>query len=307
LSTKQQGLLYGLAAYGWWGLVPLFFKELTAARVPPFEVFAHRIVWSLALLAGLLVVLARWGDLLRCLRSPRLLRTLLVTTLLIAVNWYFYIYAVDSNQLVQASLGYFITPLVNVVLGIVFLRERLRRLQWWAVGLAALGVVLLTVAARQPPWIALAVAFSFGFYGLLRKQLPVDGLTGLSVETLFLLPFAAGYLLYLGWTGALALGHSARLDALLLCSGVVTAVPLLCFGQAARRLPLTLLSFLQYLSPSMQLLMAVALYHEPFPLATQVSLACICLALVLLSADSLLTLRGRPPVAAPDPVLEKPQ
>jgi chloramphenicol-sensitive protein RarD len=161
------------------------------------------------------------------------------------------------------------------------------------VGLAAGGVVLLTVATGALPWIALAIALSFGFYGLLRKTLPVDGLTGLSVETLFLLPAAAAYLVYLGCAGELTLGRNAVLDGYLLASGVVTAVPLLCFGQAARRLRLTTLSFLQYLSPSLQLLIAVAVFHEEFSEARQVSFACVCLALALFSADSVLTLRAR--------------
>jgi chloramphenicol-sensitive protein RarD len=288
----RQGILYGLAAYGWWGLVPLYFKVLTD-KVPPLEVFAHRIVWSVLLLAALLALLRRWADLGRCLRTPRLRHALLLTTLLIATNWYMYIYGVSDQQVVQTSLGYFITPLVNVVLGVCLLGERLRRLQWLAVGLAAGGVTLLTVAGGALPWIALSIALSFGFYGLLRKTLPVDGLTGLSVETLFLLPAAAGYLVYLGLAGELTLGRDAVLDGYLLASGVVTAVPLLCFGQAARRLRLTTLSFLQYLSPSLQLLIAVAVFHEAFPPVKQASFACIWLALAVFSADSVLTLRAQ--------------
>ena len=203
-SDTQQGLLYGLIAYGWWGLVPLYFNELAKNGVPPLEVLAHRIVWSVLFLVALLALLHRWADLVRCLRSPRLLRTLLLTTVLIAINWFVYIYSVSTNQIVQASLGYFITPLVSVLLAVGFLGERLRRLQWLAVSLATVGVVVMTVAGAALPWIALSIALSFSFYGLLRKGLPVDGLTGLSVETLFLLPAAASYLVYLNQRGQLA-------------------------------------------------------------------------------------------------------
>lgn len=257
----REGLLYGLAAYGWWGLVPLYFDAVRT--VPPREVLAHRVVWSVLFLALLLTLAGRWPELRRCFRSPRVLTALAVSAALIAVNWFVYIYSVVTRQITQASLGYFITPLVSVLLGLVFFRERLRPWQWLAVGLVAGGVGLMTLAADTFPWIALCLAFSFGFYGLLRKTLPVDGVVGLAVETLLLLPPAVGYLIYLGREGQLTLGsRGVGLDALLALGGVVTTVPLVCFVQAARRLPLSTLGFLQYLSPTLQLVLAVTLYGE---------------------------------------------
>jgi chloramphenicol-sensitive protein RarD len=289
-GTSREGLLYGLAAYGWWGLVPLYFKALGA--VPPGELLAHRIVWSVVFLAPLLSLGGRWGALGRCFRSRTVLPTLLVTTLLIAVNWFIYIYSVSSNQVVQSSLGYFILPLANVVLGLLVFGERLRRLQWWGVGLAAAGVLLRTVEAGQLPWLALALAATFSVYGLLRKLTAVDGLVGVSVETLLLLPAAVAYLGYLGAAGASSVGtDDLALDGLLLLSGVVTAVPLLCFGQAARRLRLTTLGFLQYLSPSLQLLLAVGVFGEPFRLVELAGFVLIWSGLVFYVVDAVLVAR----------------
>jgi chloramphenicol-sensitive protein RarD len=204
---------------------------------------------------------------------------------LIAVNWFFYIYSVDQRQVVQASLGYFITPLVSVGLGMIFFHERLRRLQAVALALALVGVVILTVAVGELPWIALILAGSFGLYGLLRKAAPVDGLVGLSVETSLLLPLATGFLLWPEGAGIFG-HHGWELDMLLVCSGVVTAVPLMCFAQAARRLPLSALGFLQYLSPSVQFLLAVLAFHEDFEAEKAISFGCIWAALALFSIDA---------------------
>jgi chloramphenicol-sensitive protein RarD len=289
-GTVREGLLYGVAAYGWWGLVPLYFKAVS--HLQPAEVLAHRIVWSVVFLAVLLGCGRRWGAVAACLRDPRARLRLLGSTVLIAVNWFVYFHAVTTGQLVQASLGYFILPLVSVVLALLFLKERLRPLQWLAVALAAAGVLYLALALGQWPWIALVLAFSFAFYGLLRKTVPADGLVGLSVEVLLLLPAAAGYLFYLGATAGLAWGTSDRTtDVLILFSGVVTAVPLLCFGQAARRLPLATLGFLQYLSPCVALLLAVVAFQEELTPAHWGCLACIWTALALFSFDTYRTLR----------------
>jgi chloramphenicol-sensitive protein RarD len=289
-GTVRQGLLYGLAAYGWWGLVPLYFKLI--ADLPPAEVLAHRILWSLLFLGLLLRYSKRWHEVWRCFRSRRVLLALLGSTLLIAVNWYVYIYSVATRQVVQASLGYFVTPLVSVLLGMLWFKESLRRLQWAALALAVAGVVNLTAAQGQWPWIALLLAVSFGFYGLLRKRLAVDGLIGLSVEIVLLVPAAAGYLVYLGAAGRLTLGAAGvEIDCLLALSGVVTTVPLMCFAEAARRLPLSTLGFLQYVSPSLQLVLAVFLFHEPFTDVQLLSFGCIWAALAIYSLDMLFALR----------------
>jgi chloramphenicol-sensitive protein RarD len=295
-ARVREGFLYGLVAYGWWGLVPLYFKALEG--VDAAEILAHRIVWSMVFLAALLSLAGRWGELKRCFTSPALLRVFLATSVLIAVNWFVYIYSVEERQLVQSSLGYFMTPLVSVGLGMLFFKERLRSLQAVALVLAVTGVLILTIAVGELPWIALILAVSFGLYGLLRKVVPVDGLVGLSVETLLLLPFAAGFLLWRAEEGAFG-RYSWSLDVLLFCSGVVTAVPLMCFAQAARRLPLSTLGFLQYLAPSLQFLLAVLLFHEDFAAEKAVSFGCIWGALVVFSIDTMREYRQRAPSTPP--------
>lgn len=295
--THRGGLAYGLAAYGAWGLVPLYFK--TVREVAPLEVVSHRVVWSVLLLFALLAGLRRWGELVACLRRPALLGALSVSALLIATNWFVYIYGVLTNQVLQASLGYFINPLLNVLLGLVFLRERLRPLQWAAVALAGLGVGYLVVAAGQVPWLALLLAASFALYGLVRKLTPVDGLIGVSVETLVLLPLAAGFLLYSAQQGQAAFVGGVGLTARLMVSGVVTAVPLLCFGQAARRLPLSTLGFLQYVSPTLQFLLALWVFREPFSRTHWVSFSCIWTGLFLFSLDGAMRRASASPALPP--------
>ncbi len=289
---SRDGLLYGLAAYGLWGLVPVYFKAV--AHVSPFEVLAHRVVWSVVFLAAVVTLLRRWPDLGRCLRRPRLMTALFVSAVLIAVNWLVYIHGVGTGRIVHTSLGYYITPLVNVLLGLLVFRERMRPTQWAALGLATAGVLILVFAAGELPWIALCIAASFGLYGLVRKKAAVDSLVGLTVETLVLLPAALVALAFWASVGTLAWGTADRTtDLLLASSGVVTAVPLLCFGRAARRLPLSTLGFLQYLAPSLQFLQAVFLYDEPFTRERLVSFGCIWTALVLYSLDSALAFRRR--------------
>jgi chloramphenicol-sensitive protein RarD len=285
-TLDRAGFLYALAAYGWWGLMPLYFEQVKP--VEPLELLAHRIVWSILLLALLLTGLRRWAEVWRCLRSAKTLRLLLVTTVLLAVNWLAYIYCAWKGHLVQASLGYFILPLVNIVLGMVFLGERLHGVQWLPVALAALGMSILIAFSPEPPWIALMIAFSFSVYGLLRKRVGLDGLTGLTVETLLLAPLAGGYLLWLTHTGNGIMGAKGNwLDAMLLLSGVVTTVPLYCFAEAARRVPLTSLGFMQYLSPTLQLILAVTRGGEEFGSLKQVSFGLIWAALLVFTLTSL--------------------
>jgi chloramphenicol-sensitive protein RarD len=257
-------------------------------RVPAHEILAHRIVWCGVFLLLLLTLFRRWSDLGRCLRMPRTLALLVLSSVLIAANWFCYIYAANNNETIQASLGYFINPLLSVLLGMIIFGERLRPVQWLAILLATVGVLVLIVAGRELPWIALALAFSFGFYGLVRKLTPVDAVIGLTVETLLLLPGATAFVGYLLATASGSFGHKGPvIDALLLGTGVVTAVPLLCFGQAARRLSLTTLGLLQYIAPTLQFLLAVWVRGEPFAASRAVSFGLIWTALLIFSVQSL--------------------
>jgi chloramphenicol-sensitive protein RarD len=285
-GEKHGGLMYGLAAYGLWGVMPVYFRAV--AGVAAIELLAHRIVWGLLFLVVAVSLARRWPDLAACLRQPRTRWLLAASTALLAVNWYVFIYGVSSGRVVETSLGYFINPLVNVVLGVLIFRERLRGAQAAAVALAAAGVVYLIWAEGRPPWIGLCLAVSFALYGLVRKVAPVEALAGLTAETLLLFPLAAGFLLW--WhhqPGAAFTYQGPAIDLLLLASGVVTAVPLLFFGLAARRLPLTTLGLLQYLTPTMQFLLAVLAFGEPFTAARQVSFGLIWAALALVTAETL--------------------
>ncbi len=286
---RRGGVWCGLAAYGLWGLVPLYFAAISAAK--PLEVLAHRVAWSVLFLFVLLTGLRRWNEVGRCFRTPRILLNLTISTVLIAINWFAFIYGVSINQVLQTSLGYFMTPLFSVLLGLLFFRERLRPGQWAALSLAAGGIGYLVWHVGEMPWIALTLAVSFGLYGLVRKQTPVDALVGLSVETLLLSPLAVGAILFWGANGTGMFGRDARLSWLLALSGVVTAVPLLCFGAAARRLPLIILGFLQYISPSMSCLLAVVWFNEPFLLEQRTSFGLIWAALTLFSIEAFVMAR----------------
>jgi chloramphenicol-sensitive protein RarD len=291
-ESRRTGAFYGLAAYGWWGLAVIYFKAV--AHVPPLEVLAQRVVWSLPLLFGLLALRGRLGEIRAALRDRRTLAILLVTTLLIGSNWLIYIVAVSTGHILQSSLGYYINPLVNVVLGMAFLGERLRPAQWASVLLATAGVLYLALSYGRPPWFALSLAGTFALYGLLRKTVRAEGSVGLTVETTLLLPAALGFLLVQGMRGSLAFGHvSLPTDLLLAASGLVTAMPLIWFANAIRRLPLTTMGFLQYLSPTLQFLLAVAVYGEPFTRAHLLTFGCIWTALALYSVDAVLAARRR--------------
>lgn len=291
-QATREGFLYGLGAYIWWGLVPLYFIWL--GRYPPYDFVAHRIVWTAVFLALILTVTRRWPETIRCLTTPKLILPLFVSAILVAGNWLCYVLCVENKVIVQASLGYFILPLVNVVLGMLVLGERLRPLQFVAIAIALVGVSLLTWGYGEFPWLAMALAVSFGFYGLIRKQVPVDGLTGLSVETIVLLPLTLIYLAF-----EYAARQEIEVPMLLFklsLSGVVTAVPLLCFGQAARRLPFTTLGFMQYISPSLQFLLALWLFEETVKDWT--GYVSVWAALAVFSLDSLLWYGGRDRVAS---------
>jgi len=273
---------YGVAAYALWGLFPLFWPLLRPAG--DVEVLAHRVLWSLVLLLVVLQVTRGWGAVRAADRSSRV--RLVVAALLLTGNWGTYIYGVNSGQVVETSLGYFINPLVSVALGVVVLGERLRAQQQVAVGIAVVAVGILTVANGRPPWIALVLAFSFGTYGLLKKQARMGAVPSLAIETLAVGPLALGYLLLLALSGEGTFTTSGSDHTLLLvASGVVTAVPLLLFGAAATRVPLTTLGILQYLAPVLQLLVGLAVRHEPFGPARQVGFALVWLALAVFTYD----------------------
>jgi chloramphenicol-sensitive protein RarD len=295
MASSKHGIIYGIAAYGSWGLFPLYFKAV--ASVPPVEVLAHRALWSFVVLAVLVGWVGRWGELWRELRSRKLRLMLAASTLLITVNWLLYIQAVATDRVLEASLGYFVNPLVSVLLGVAFLGERLRLYQTLSIVLALAGVLVMVALLGEVPWIALTLALTFALYGLLRKIMPVDGLVSLAVETLLMAPVALAYLAWLaasrgggqGFTWGMATGPG--MCGLLMLSGPITSIPLLFFGAAARRLRLSTMGILQYLSPSLQFMLAVAVFREPFTAAKAVSFGLIWLAIALYTADSFRAVR----------------
>jgi len=259
----QQGVAYAALAYFLWGLFPLYFRLLAA--VNPLEVLAHRFVWSVGFLLLILAVLRRWAWLGPALRAPRVLGLFTLSAALLSVNWFVYIWAVTHERVLEASLGYFITPLANVLTGWLLLRERLRPAQWLAVALAAAGVLWMTWQIGSLPWVSLVLAASFATYGLVRKTAPLGALEGLTLETLLLGPLGLAGLVWAGSQGLSAfVPAGADLKALLIASGPVTAIPLLLFAAGARRIPLSVLGMLQYIGPTIQWLLAVWLFHEPF-------------------------------------------
>ena len=282
----NSGVLYAALAYTFWGLLPVFFKQL--GHVNALEVVMHRMVWSLVFLMLVLAVLRRWAWLREVARQPRVLAAFALSALLLSANWSVYVWAVQNAQVVDASLGYFILPLVNVTFGFVFLKERPRPVQWLAVAVAAAGVVWLTLQAGRLPWIALVLAATFGIYGLLRKVATLGALEGLTLETLLLAPFAVGMLAWWAWhgQGALVQGNASTVGWLML-GGPLTAIPLLLFATGARRIPMATLGILQYISPSFQMLLGVWLYREAFDPARALGFYLIWLALVIYSVDGL--------------------
>ena len=280
------GLLMAATAYVLWGLFPLYFKLL--AGVPPLEILMHRMLWSLLFLGTVLASRRQWRWLFETLRRPRVLAGFAVSALMLAGNWFLYIWSINHGRIIDASLGYFITPLVNVLFGYAFLGERLRRMQWAAVTLAALGVVWLALQSGHPPWIGLTLAATFGTYGLLRKTASLGALEGLSLETLLLSPLALGYLGWLIWSAQNTFAVAPESTRwLLAAAGPITAIPLLMFAAGARRIPLATLGLLQYIGPSLQLLLGVWLYHEQFGAARLAGFAVVWSALLVYSADAL--------------------
>jgi chloramphenicol-sensitive protein RarD len=280
----SRGLAAATAAFAIWGLFPLYLHPLS--DVPPLQVIAHRISWSCLFLLAWLALRRQLGRLSAPLATPRVLGGLALTAVLISTNWLVYVWSVGHGHIVDASLGYFINPLVNVLLGVLVLRERLNRVQWCAVALATLAVGYLALLAGRPPWISLTLAVSFSLYGLVRKVLSVDALPGLTIETLLLAPLAAGYLIWCQAEGSGALSRAAPgIDALLLGSGIATAVPLCLFAYGARELRYATLGVLQYIAPSLQLACGVLVYAEAFAPARATGFALLWLGLLLYAAD----------------------
>lgn len=279
-NSLRAGYALAVAAFAWWGMFPLYFKAV--ASVGPMEVLCHRVLWSAPFCAAIMLLRHDWPALRAALAQKKVLRTLCITAAIIAANWLIFIYAIMSDQVLAASLGYFITPLMNLIMGMVFLGERLNRGQTIAVVLAALGTANLVVNVGGMPWISLALALSFSTYGYLRKTVSVESVNGLLVETTLLSPLALAYLVYQAGHGGLAFGHAgATITVLLACAGVVSSVPLIWFTAGARRIPLYGLGICQYLAPSAQFVLAVALYKEPFTSAHLVTFGLVWAGLVV--------------------------
>jgi chloramphenicol-sensitive protein RarD len=279
-------VILGLAAWILWGFFPLYWPLLEPSGA--VEILAHRIVWSMVVMLGVVLATRRRDRLRATLADRRTRRLLAVAALLITVNWGTYIWGVNHHHVVETSLGYFINPLVSVLLGVVVLGERLRPLQWAALGLAGAAVLALTVEYGRPPWVALVLAFSFGSYGLAKKKANAGAVESLVVETLVVSPLALGYVVFLMSTGASTFGgHGAAHVLLLAGTGVVTVIPLLCFGGAATRIPLSTLGLMQYLTPTVQFLLGILVFREPMPAMRWVGFGLIWLALVLFTAETL--------------------
>ncbi len=282
-TLSRSGLAYGLAAYGLWGVMPIYFKQI--AVVPAIDIVAHRIVWSLLVLALLLTVARSWDQVRAALSNRKTLALLALTAVLIGVNWLLYVYAINSGHIIAGSLGYYLNPLANILLGRFILGEKLTQRQWWAVGIAAAGVAVLATGALDTLWISLVLCFSFATYGLLRKIAPVESLAGLSIETTILAPIALAWLAMGGSEGKMISDYPAEITGLLVAAGLVSTVPLLCFTAAARRLPYSTVGMLQFLAPTLQFLLAVAVYGERLTSAHILAFTAIWVALVLYSSS----------------------
>src|SRR5215216_3197432 len=285
----NKGILNGLAAYALWGFFPIYWKFLH--QVPALQVIGHRISWSFVLLVGILLVTRQWNA-FRATLTPKVFGIYTIAAILLTINWLVYVWGVNAGFIVETSLGYFINPLLSVLLGVIFLRERLRTTQWIPVGVAAVGVIYLTAVYGRPPWIALALAFSFGFYGFVKKLAPLGSLYGLTLETAIVFPFALIYLLVVQFGGTAAFLHeSAWTTILLIGAGAVTTIPLLMFASAAKQIPLTVIGLLQYIAPTLQFLIGIFLYKEPFDQSHFIGFGIVWIALIIFWVENLLAHR----------------
>ncbi|VUD64427.1 hypothetical protein TDB9533_03313 [Thalassocella blandensis] len=281
----NQGYIYALLAYGLWGIAPVYFKALV--HIGPVEIVANRVFWSVILILVMITVLQKWQRVRTVIRQPRHLFTLALTTLLIATNWLIFVYAIANNRMLEASLGYYINPLVSLFLGYVILQERHSKVKWIAVVLAFVGVNIQVISLGYLPWISLVLAVSFALYGLLHKQTPTDSLTSLFLETSFLMPLAALYIFGFIDRNIESFDRPSSDLILLILAGPITTAPLLFFSGAAKRLPLSLLGFFQYIAPSIMFLLAVFVYKEPFSMERLVTFIFIWAALFLFTWDSI--------------------
>lgn len=288
-QRTRQGIIFAFVAYFIWGIAPVYFKLIQ--EVPPQEILTHRVIWSFFFMLILLSLSRSWGDVCRVVKKPKSVGLLLLTAVLIGSNWLIYIWAINNNHLLEASLGYFISPLVNVVLGMLFLRERFRRMQWIAVALAFIGVLVQVWVFGSVPIIGLGLSMTFAFYGLLRKKIGVDAQTGMLIETLWLLPAAAIYLFFIANSATSHLAvNSMSLNLLLISAGIITTIPLLFFTAATARLKLSTLGFFQYLGPTLMFLLAV-FYGEKVSASLLVTFGFIWAGLCCFIADALYTQR----------------
>ena len=286
-ENRFSGSFFALAAFLIWGMFPLYFK--TVAEVPAFEMLAHRAIWVMLTLLPIILALGWWKRVRIIFKDSLTLKYMLASTFLLSVNWLIFIWAIANNFVLQSSLGYYINPLVNVLLGVVIMKERLRKLQWTAVMLAFTGVIVMTTMIGEVPWISIALGITFAIYGLLRKKAPVEAMPGLFAETALVAPIAFAYIVWL-WLGAensapVVMLENTSLLLLVIASGGITAVPLIFFAAAARRLPLSMLGFFQYITPTGHFILAVYVFNEPFTDGHLVSFALIWLALVLYTTD----------------------
>ncbi len=285
-SSAKSGVLFAIGAYTMWGIAPLYFKLIQS--IPPLEILMHRVIWSVLLLFVLVVVFKQRTNVQTAIRKPKVMLTLLASGLLLGCNWLIFIWAVNNDHMLDASLGYYINPLLNMLLGYMVLGERLKKLQLVAVAMAFIGVAYLVVSMGHLPWVALLLAGTFGIYGLMRKQVSVDSLPGLSLETLMMAPIALVYWLFIVDTPTSTLSNnSLEINLLLFSAGVVTTAPLLCFTAAAKRLRYSTLGFFQYIGPSLMFLLAVFLFNEPMPTSRLICFAFVWSGLAIFSFDSL--------------------
>ncbi|WP_415888000.1 EamA family transporter RarD [Neptuniibacter sp. QD37_6] len=286
-SEHQKGIYYAVAAFLMWGLVPVYFKAVD--DVPAFEVLAHRVVWSVVFLVLFLFLKGKLSELTTLRNNPKILLSLGLSALVISINWLVFIWAVSEQRIVEATLGYFINPLINIVFGFFLFSERLRFLQWIAVAIATVAVLYQIILIGELPWVALTLATSFSIYSVLRKKIPIDSITGLLVETLWLFPMALVYMIWLSAQNNFVLQNgSTDIQMLLLAAGLVTSLPLIAFAAGARRLSLTMVGLLQYIGPSIAFLIAVFYYNEPMDQNRLITFVMIWIALAIFSVEGVL-------------------
>lgn len=288
----NKGIWFAMGAYGIWGLFPIYWKWLH--QVSALQVIGHRIIWSSLILLGVVSLTRQWSAFRQAIFAPRVLRIYFVAAIVLSINWLVYVWAVNAGFVIESSLGYFINPLVNVALGVILLRERLRPWQWLPIILAAIGVIYLTFAYGSLPWIALTLAISFGLYGFIKKTAPLNSLYGLTVETTILFIPASLFLIYSETTGQGAFLHFGTLtDIVLIGAGIMTTVPLLLFASAARRIPLSLIGILQYIAPTLQFLCGVFLYQEPFTPSQLIGFGFVWVSLIIFAVEGFISHRAQ--------------